>query len=269
MNRQAVLVVLFAVLMMALVATAVWWSWIQQESNSYLEASPTVSAVEEPILVVEARNIPRERTLEIYEAMEQMISEAQESGIRIHVSVQTRAPQIEGKVILLSPYRALHDVSPTFSWSPPRDVDRIRVQVVDLEGWQVWETETSGTSVEYGDEAHDLREGDTYFWKAISVPEGIAVSDESYFRILSEEEEQELIAHLDNVAALQEQGALATSPDLIRALILLHFDLYGEARPVLEEYVAEHPQDAVGEAYLRYVYRELGWYWRIVDETIR
>ncbi len=217
-----------------------------------------------PAIDINMPDISRDDTLELIRASEPLLRKAEELGIRVNLSAQMRAPQTQGEILLLLPYRKTRVSNPSFWWSPAAGIERVKLMVSDSVGRTIWETDESGTTATY--DADPLARGQTYFWRVEALPGGMAVSGDSYFELLSEEEEHELSAHLNNVAQLRTQDLAALPREVARGAVLLAFGLLDEARIVLEQATDTNPHDARVLNLLGYVYDELGWYWQLSDE---
>lgn len=228
---------------------------------------PTPVESREQKIIIKAVNIKKEDTLKISEELMKVVEKFKESDIKWEISLQTRAPKIEGKILLLYPYQAVRKKNIPFIWSPPDGVEKYRLLIYDNKNRKILEKDKSTRFFLLDNSANLLIPGQTYFWEVKSIPPGIAVSRTSYFHILSQDQKNELIAHLKNVSLLKKEKTLSISPQLLQASVLIHYQLFGEAKEILGKYVTDNPENSDARHMLLYVFNKLDWYWKLKNKN--
>lgn len=236
------------------------------ESTAESRSNPE-SVLQEPEIVLKAANIPKERSHDIYKSMEGVILEAEKRGIKLDFSFQTRTPASESEIVLLVPNQSIRTLNPTFLWSLPTDSMYVKLAITDVHGQELWQLETFSNSVEFGSDQVKLTKGTTYFWSITSLFKGAPISEQNHFYILSKEEERQLKNHLQNIDELRLQRQLGQFNDNAEILVMLHFNLFDEARVLLEDIVMKDPVAKNPKRLLSYVYKQLGWNWRLTHGT--
>ncbi len=230
---------------------------------------PTSSKVEpKPAkIIIKGRNISKEETLEISKEIMKIIKKFKHSDIKWEISLKTRAPQIEGKIFLLYPYQKIRLKNIRFSWSAPKGVKKCQLSIYDSESTKIWERKTTGNFLQLENPSVLFESGATYFWEVRSLPAGLAASKKSYFQVLSSAQEHDLSAHLQNIPVLEKTGSLIIPPQLTQAFILLHFQMLEESKEVVEKYLNDYPEDVRARKLILYIYKKMGWYWKLKNES--